>query len=139
MIEILIDTGSILAALNRQDKHHRFAVDTMRQYNQPLITTVAVMTEAMYLTQQRLGWYAAEKLLEIVNRGDIVVQHINLTDFQRIAVLMKKYLDLPMDFADATLVAVAERLNCKRIFTIDTRDFHVYRYKDNLAFDVICP
>jgi uncharacterized protein len=93
----------------------------------------------MCFTQQRLGWYAAKKLLEIVNRGDIVVQHINLTDFQRIAVLMKKYLDLPMDFADATLVAVAERLNCKRIFTIDARDFHAYRYKDNLAFDVICP
>ncbi len=52
---------------------------------------------------------------------------------------MKKYLDSPMDFADATLVALAERLNCKRIFTIDTRDFHVYRWKDQIAFDVICP
>ncbi len=110
MTEILIDTGPILAALNRQDKHHLFAVETMRQYNQPFLTTVAVMTEVMYLTQQRLGWYAAEKLLEIVNRGDIIVQHIGLADFQRISVLMKKYLDLPMDFADATLVALAERL-----------------------------
>ncbi len=139
MTEILIDTGPILAALNRQDKHHLFAVETMRQYNQPFLTTVAVMTEAMYLTQQRLGWYAAEKLLEIVNRGDIIVQHIGLADFQRISVLMKKYLDLPMDFADATLVALAERLDCKRIFTTDIRDFHVYRFKDQMAFDVICP
>ena len=97
------------------------------------------MTQTMYLTQQRLGWYAAEKLLEIVNRGDIIVQHIGVADFQRISVLMKKYLDLPMDFADATLVALAERLECKRIFTTDIRDFHVYRYKDQMAFDVICP
>ncbi len=73
MTDILIDTGPILAALNRQDKHHRFDIETMRQYNQPFVTSVAVMTEAMYLAQARLGWYAAEKLLEIVNRGDIIV------------------------------------------------------------------
>jgi uncharacterized protein len=51
---------------------------------------------------------------------------------------MQKYRDLPMDFADATLVALAERIGSKRIFTIDS-DFLLYRWQDKHAFELICP
>ena len=60
-------------------------------------------------------------------------------DFNRITALMGKYENIPMDFADATLVALGERFNTRHVLTIDARDFHVYRWRDRHAFEVICP
>ena len=138
MSELLIDTGPLLAAFNQQDQHHAFAVSIMRQHNQPFVTTMAVMTEIMYLARARLGWHVQDKLFVMVERGDILVEQTTLNDFARVATLMQKYRDLPMDFADATLVALAERIGSKRIFTIDS-DFLLYRWQDKHAFDLICP
>ena len=138
MSELLIDTGPLLAAFNQRDQHHAFAVAIMRQHNQPFVTTMAVMTEIMYLARARLGSHVQDKLFVMVERGDILVEQTTLNDFARVATLMQKYRDLPMDFADATLVALAERLGSKRIFTIDS-DFLLYRWQDKHAFDLICP
>jgi uncharacterized protein len=138
MPDLLIDTGPLLAAFNQRDQHHAFVVGIMRQHNQPFVTTMAVMTEIMYLSRARLGPHVQDKLFVMIERGDILVEHTTTTDFSRIATLMQKYRDLPMDFADATLVALAERLGSKRIFTIDL-DFAVYRWQDKHAFELICP
>jgi uncharacterized protein len=138
MSELLIDTGPLLAAFNQRDQHHAFAVGIMRQHNQPFVTSMAVMTEIMYLARARLGSHVQEKLLVMIERGDILVEHTTPNDFARIAKLMHKYQDMPMDFADATLVALAERLGTKRIFTIDS-DFLLYRWQDKYAFELVCP
>ena len=138
MSELLIDTGPLLAAFNQRDQHHAFAVAIMRQHNQPFVTSMAVMTEIMYLARARLGWHVQDKLFVMVERGDIRIEHTTTNDFARVATLMQKYRDLPMDFADATLVALAERLGSKRIFTIDS-DFLLYRWQDKHAFELICP
>ena len=138
MSELLIDTGPLLAAFNQRDQHHAFAVAIMRQHNQPFVTSMAVMTEIMYLARARLRWHVQDKLFVMVERGDILVEQTTLNDFARVATLMQKYRDLPMDFADATLVALAERLGSKRIFTIDS-DFLLYRWQDKHAFELICP
>ena len=138
MSELLIDTGPLLAAFNQRDQHHAFAVGIMRQHNQPFVTTMAVMTEIMYLARAWLGSHVQDKLFVMVERGDIRIEHTTLNDFARVAKLMQKYRDLPMDFADATLVALAERLGSKRIFTIDS-DFLLYRWQDKHAFELICP
>ena len=138
MSELLIDTGPLLAAFNQRDEHHTFAVGIMRQHNQPFVTTMAVMTEIMYLARERLGLHVQDKLFVMIERGDLLVEHTTPSDFARVAKLMQKYRDLPMDFADATLVALAERLGSKRIFTIDS-DFAVYRWQDKHAFELICP
>jgi uncharacterized protein len=138
MSDLLIDTGPLLAAFNRRDQHHAFVVGIMRQHNQPFMTTMAVMTEIMYLARERLGSHVQDKLFVMIERGDILVEHTTSTDFSRIAELMQKYRDLPMDFADATLVALAERIGSKRIFTIDS-DFLLYCWQDKHAFELICP
>ena len=138
MSELLIDTGPLLAAFNQRDQHHAFAVAIMRQHNQPFVTSMAVMTEIMYLARARLGWHVQDKLFVMVERGDIRIEHTTTNDFARVATLMQKYRDLPMNFADATLVALAERLGSKRIFTIDS-DFLLYRWQDKHAFELICP
>ena len=83
------------------------------------------MTEAMYL----LGFSvkAQGALLEMVELGTLKILPLDAGDVARVRELMVKYKDLPMDFADAALVCVAEREKLRRVFTIDRRDFTVYR------------
>ncbi len=90
----------------------------------------------MYLLSRYSGWSAQQELWGYV-ADQILVLHFNGEDEQaRMQVLMEQYRDLPMDLADASLVAAAETLNQKRIFTLD-RDFQIYRFKGNQPFDVV--
>jgi hypothetical protein len=84
-----------------------------------------VLTEAMYLLN--FSWKAQEALWEMLERGVVVLLPLESEELSRMRELMKKYKDLPMDLADAALVAVAEREKIRRIFTLDRRDFEVYR------------
>jgi uncharacterized protein len=90
----------------------------------------------MYLLGRYGGWSAQQELWSYVD-DQILVLHCNGKDEQaRMQVLMEQYRDLPIDLADSSLVAAAETLNQKRIFTLD-RDFQIYRFKGNQPFDVV--
>jgi len=89
------------------------------------VTTEAVVTEAEYLLDFSSEAQAA--LMHVLASGRPRVEAIAATDRKRLAELMGRYADLPMDYADATLVLVAERLGAMRVFTLDRRDFGVYR------------
>ena len=82
----------------------------------------------MYLIGIAGGWKAQEALWKLIELDESMCK--------RTQALMAKYQDMPMDLADASLVAVAETLNLKRIFTLDS-DFHVYRFKGRQAFEII--
>ena len=83
------------------------------------------VTEAMHFLQ--LAPEAQAALLEMIERGALQLLEIAADDLPEIRALMKKYADLPMDFADATLVHAAARESVNEMFTLDTRDFSVYR------------
>jgi predicted nucleic acid-binding protein len=102
----------------------------------PLMTSVAVLTEAMFLLNSYGGWRLQDRLWRKVLAGDLDVLHINGAHLVRMLTLMQKYQDVPMDFADASPVALAEPLNVSRIFTLDS-DFHVYRLHGTQPFDVV--
>jgi len=89
------------------------------------VTTEAVVTEAEYLLD--FSSKAQSALMHVLSSGRPRVEAIAATDRVRLAELMARYSDLPMDYADATLVVVAERLGATRVFTLDRRDFGVYR------------
>jgi predicted nucleic acid-binding protein len=90
----------------------------------------------MYFLSELRGWSAQAILWEFINRKALYLHAANEAECERMKVLMEKYKDLPMDLADASLVAVAESQKIKRIFTLDS-DFYVYRLYDKDAFDVI--
>ena len=90
----------------------------------------------MYLLGARIGWPAQERLWSLVLRGALVVQPGDEPQRRRSAALMEKYRDLPMDLADATLVALAEDLDQRRIFTLDS-DFQLYRFRDRQPFELV--
>ncbi len=135
----LVDAGPLIACVNRGDRYHRWSADQIRGETDPLLTTEAVLTEAIFVAGSRLGWTAQEALWRVVVRGDLIVWRPELRDLCRMFELMSQYRDLPMDFTDATLVACAERLNVSRVITLDRRDFSVYRLSGARAFELAAP
>jgi hypothetical protein len=121
----LADTGALLAYLDRTDSWHQPCREAIRQFRLPLATSSAVLTELFHL----VGDHAQEVDLVwgFIRSGAITVLPITDRDLPDIEALMRKYRDRPMDFADATLVHLAERESLATVFTIDHDDFETYR------------
>ena len=122
---ILVDAGPLVALFDRDDRHHRRCVVTLRSLSEPLATAWPVVTEAMHLLA--FSSQAQDALMDQVASGALGLMPLDAGDAARIRELMRKYRDLPMDLADAALVRIAEREGIRRVFTIDRRDFTVYR------------
>jgi predicted nucleic acid-binding protein len=133
---VALDTGILVALIDRDDDFHALAIRFLQSNSLPTFTTVPVLTEAMYLLS--FSTVGQLNLLEWVHRGSTNVENLQNEDWQRIIVLTGKYADLPIEFADASIVATCERLETKLVATLDA-DFNVYRYKDRQAFQNIFP
>lgn len=126
MNAILIDAGPLVAILHENDQDHAPCVESLKKIRIPLATTWPPLTEAMYLLS--FSQKAQDALMQMVERETLHLLDIGVKDVPRIRALMRKYRGLPMDFADATLVRAAERDGIRRVFTLDRRDFGVYRF-----------
>ncbi len=122
---ILVDTGPLVALLHADDQHHENCKEALRSIRGSLATVWPVVTEAMYLLA--FSWTAQNALWEMVEGELLALLPLDVHDASRMKALMSKYRDLPMDLADAALVRVAEREKIRQIFTIDRRDFQLYR------------
>ena len=132
---IFTDSGFWVALVNPTDKHHRVAVNTLSKINEPLITTYPVITEVCHLLLKRRGTKSMLAFIESYQQDAFSVFQIDPVHHkQRIFELMQQYADLPMDFADASLVLLAEHLGHGRVLSTDKRDFHTYRWKNTLPF-----
>jgi uncharacterized protein len=130
----LVDTGLILALLDRDDEWHRACAATIRSVSFPLLTTEAVMTEVFHLTLR--DFHNIEPAWELFDSKSIVLAAMTDADLPDIDTLMSRYRDRPMDFADATLVHVANRESISLILTIDHNDFETYRLAGNRKFTI---
>ena len=131
---ILLDTGYLIALLDKNDAHHARSVALLGTRDEGWVTTWPVLSEAIYMLQTRVHLDCALGVLDAVTEGDISVWDMPLVSTTRIKTLMKKYSALPMDLADASLVLLAEHLGHGRILTTDQRDFGVYRWKAQKPF-----
>jgi predicted nucleic acid-binding protein len=131
----LIDTGAILALLDRSDRWHQNCTEAFQQLRLPVFTSEAVLTELFHLVgDSRTEMEAAWKLLR---SGAVVLLPIEDAELPEIHGLMSRYWDRPMDFADATLVYLAKRESLVTVFTVDFRDFETYRIGGRLKFRVL--
>jgi uncharacterized protein len=122
---ILVDAGPMIALVNAGDQHHRQCAAALREIREPLGTVWPAVTEAMYLLGAvRRG---QEALWQMMERGAPQLLSLGLADIPRIRELMRKYANRQMDLADASLLRVAEREGIRKLFTMDRRDFSVYR------------
>ncbi len=122
---ILLDTGPIVAFFDGSDDYHKSCVELLKGVNEPLITTWPVLTEAFYLLG--FSWRAQDNLWEFIVRGGVEILSLDDKQQARCRQLMEKYADLPMDLADGTLVVLAESNRIKKIFTLDHKDFQIYK------------
>jgi predicted nucleic acid-binding protein len=122
---ILVDAGPLVALVDADDQHHVRCVSALKNFREPMATMWPPLTEAMYLLADQPKAQAA--LWEMLDRGALQLLPLDASDAPRIRELMRKYANRPMDLADAALLRVAEREGIRKIFTVDRRDFSVYR------------
>jgi predicted nucleic acid-binding protein len=135
MRAVLVDTGPIVALLDRSDREYASVVAALKALRDPLVTVLPVVVEAMYLLA--FSWRAQKALWEMLETGGIRLLPLDSADFPRIKQLMEKYRDRPINMADAALVCVAEREDLRRILTLDRTDFAVYRLARKGRFTVL--
>jgi predicted nucleic acid-binding protein len=122
---ILVDAGPLIALIHEDDNEHRRCREAFAAMNESLGTVWPAVAEAMHLLS--FSSQAREALWEMIEMGAVEMLPLGIDDIARMKELMRKYRDLPMDLADAALVRVAERERLRRIFTLDRRDFQIYR------------
>ncbi len=133
--ELLLDTGAFVALVDRSEARHADCVVALEDWVGAVVTTEAVLTETLYLVGPR--WQAQETCLEFFLRGAFLLVPSSQNSLGRVAALMQKYSDVPMDFADATLVALGEELETNQVFTLDRRGFSTYRLNGKKSFSII--
>ena len=127
---ILVDAPPLVALIDADDQHHAKCVSTLQTLREPLATVWPPVTEAMYLLADLPK--AQDALWEMLERSALQLLPLYATDVPRMRELMRKYADRSMDFADASLVRVAEREGIRKIFTFDRKNFSVYRLHNRI-------
>lgn len=134
MKKILIDSGPLIALFDRNDKYHIASVEFIKNNTYELVTTIASVTETLHLLDFNRN--AQIDFLKWIYSGGVNIEPIVAIDFLEIQKLTMKYFDLPMDFADACLVFLGNKLKIDTIATID-RDFDIYRLKSKKPFTIL--
>ena len=135
---ILMDTGPLVALFNPADDAHEKCVSILATLEETTCTTTPVLTEAFHLMHTINP--GTTSLMDFINNGGLQVLNLDQPEITRCFELMVQYADRTMDFADASLVAMAEKYQSRTIFTLDRNDFSTYRIKKghrHLTFEVI--
>ena len=135
MRHVLVDTGPLVAILSRADEHHDRCVNVLKTISGPLLSCWPVITEAAWLL--RADKRSVQQLLRSIGEGFVVLLPLADSDANAIAEVMGKYADMEPQLADATLVHLAQRDSIETIFTLDRRDFSVYRSRRKRAFRIL--
>ena len=134
MRNVLLDTGAFVALLDNSENNHEHCVEFLKDFKGKLLTTEPVLTEAVYLLGPSVK--AQKTCVEFILKGGATMVPQSPESLSRAVVLMEKYKDIPMDFADATLVALAEETEIDEVFTLDIRGFSTYRIHGKRSFKV---
>jgi len=134
--QILLDTGPLVAYLDRRDKDHDWAAARWSEIEPPLLTCEAVLSEACFLLCRL--WPGSAAVMELLDRGIIQIAFRLPDEAATIAKLMQKYATVPMSLADACLVRMAELRPQSAILTLD-HDFRLYRKHGRHVVPVIMP
>lgn len=131
---IIVDTGAWVGLANRRDDYHEPCRRFFLINREPLITTFPVLVETVHLLFQRVGVDKTLAWMDTIHEQGIGVFALEAAQLARIATLMRRYRNLPMDLADASLVLLAEEIGTGRIVSTDQRDFNSYRWKSREPF-----
>ena len=132
---VLLDTGPLVAILSRRDDYHRVCVEQLRELSPPLLTCWPVLTEAAWLLRKEP--LAIQRLFQGFETGLLKLLALDETAAPWIVTFLHRYRDLGGQLADACLVYLAEHEQIETVFTLDRRDFSVYRLNDKRALNIL--
>lgn len=131
----ICDTGPLVAYLNRNDRHHPWAVAIMKQVRAPMLTCEPVLTEVVYFLRE--DGVAVDPLFQLLEREALRLEFDVSTHWSRIRTLMARYQQ--MDLADASIVVMSELQAGSQVLTVDRKDFSIYRRNDRQVIDFVAP
>jgi hypothetical protein len=134
---ILVDTGPLVAAGNRADEYHARCVRALATAATPRLVPATVVAETGYLLERAAGPAVEAEFLRLFSSGYLKLADLTAADLDRAAELVEQYADFPLGTTDATIVAVAERLEITTIATLDTRHFTAVRPRHVDAFTLV--
>jgi predicted nucleic acid-binding protein len=129
----ILDAGPLIAALNRDDRHHRWAREQLSRLGPPFVSCPEAMAEAAAMTSQPIA------IVEMIRAGEIVLDFDLAAQSASVLALLKKYADREMDLADACIVRMTELVRDCRVITVDRGDFSVYRRNGRDLIPLIAP
>ncbi len=133
---VVLDTGPLVAFLDRHDPLHGWACGCIREFSDPMLTCEAVISEGLHLTEH--CDQAGQTVFEMLRSGGLLLAFDLGDHLEAVAHLMAKYQDTPMSLADACLVRMSELHDRSRVFTLDS-DFKLYRRNGRQAIPLIYP
>lgn len=135
-MQVVIDTGPLVAYFNRRDRWHKWVVDQMRNLSGPLLTCEPVLAEACFLIQR--GGGRPNLLIDKLHQGVLEIGLQLAQEIAPIAALLSRYADTPMSLPDACIVRLAEIHSDCKVFTLDS-DFQHYRRNSRHVIPLLTP
>jgi len=133
----LLDTGFLYALLNRTEHMHQAVVAAAQTIREPIILPVPAVTETAYLLLRDVGTAAVGDFIESLATTDLILESPVRADYTRAAEVIRQYADSRVDFVDAVIVAIAERLLISKILTLDQRHFRMFRPRHCASFELL--
>jgi hypothetical protein len=134
---VVADTGPLYALVDASDAWHGRVVDWWERNTNRIVVPVTVLPELTYLLQTRIGPAAEVRFIRSLADGEFEVEPIEDDDIERAADIMSAYLDLPLGFIDASIIAIAERNETRELLTTDRRHFGVVRPRHTKRFNLL--
>ena len=134
-MHVVMDTGPWVALIDRSEERHRECVEWFKNFKGHILSSEAVLTEVLYLLN--FSSRAQSAAIDFVLNRAILLVPSSLESMKRVKKLMEKYKDIPMDYADATLVSIAEDLSIPHVVSFDAKDFGIYRMSSKQSFVVL--
>ena len=134
--QVLLDTGPLVALVNRRDRFHGWVRTEWKQIKPPLLTCEAVITEASFLLRSVYGGQKA--VMSLIEQGIIQIPFRLVEEVDRVGELLSRYQSVPISLADACMVRIAEQYASSFLLTIDS-DFNIYRKEKNQLIPIIMP
>jgi predicted nucleic acid-binding protein len=132
---VTMDTGPWVALIDRSEERHDECIEWLKDFKGNILSSEAVLTEVLYLLN--FSSRAQSAAIDFVLKEAIILVPSSLESLKRAKRLMEKYKDIPMDYADATLVSIAEDLSVTHVVTFDVKDFGIYRLPSKQPFVIL--
>jgi predicted nucleic acid-binding protein len=134
---VLVDTSYLLAIAISKDKNHEVARQALSNIDEQVFLPVPVLPEIFYMIQSRVGYDAAVRMYHRLRLAPFLIEDLTFLDMNRIEAIMHHYRSAEFDFVDVSIMALSERLNIRKIYTFDRRDFVIFRPSHISYFELL--